>query len=234
MRIFRMKTPFSIQRTGLPAGSSPVSLRRRFRCSHGFTLIELLMVIGIIGLIMTVAIPFFNGIGQGSKLDTATTELRFALMQARQYAITRRERVYVVFPDKTWTPVDPQAPKWTNIAYRAYAICTTNAYIREWAFLPQGLYFDRNFPTAASGNNLFTQNTYLRNAPGLWSISQRCLSFRTDGSLETRNSHPEVAIGEGDWFDQATSGTFPKMRSTNTLNSIQIYGFTGMPQLNRK
>jgi prepilin-type N-terminal cleavage/methylation domain-containing protein len=206
-----------------------LQLRAAPRGARGFTLIELLMVMGIIGLIMAVAIPFFNGIGQGTKLDSATTELRFAIMQARQFAITRRERVYIVFPINDGAFA---AQGLSNIAYRAYAVCTTNAFIREWAFLPQGLFFDRNFPTAASGNNVFTQNTYLKNAPGLWSISQPCLAFRTDGSLETRNNHPEVAIGEGHWLNRPAG--FPTIVSTNTLNSIQIYGFTGMPQVNRK
>jgi prepilin-type N-terminal cleavage/methylation domain-containing protein len=206
-----------------------LQLRAAPRGARGFTLIELLMVMGIVGLIMAVAIPFFNGIGQGTKLDSATTELRFAIMQARQFAITRRERVYIVFPINDGAFA---AQGLSNIAYRAYAVCTTNAFIREWAFLPQGLFFDRNFPAAASANNVFTQNTYLKNAPGLWSISQPCLAFRTDGSLETRNNHPEVAIGEGHWLNRPAG--FPTITSTNTLNSIQIYGFTGMPQVNRK
>lgn len=196
---------------------------------RGFTLIELLMVMGIIGLLMAIAIPFVGGIADGNKLDGATTQLKFAIEQARQHAITRRERVYIVFPINDGAFA---AQGISNVAYRAYAICTTNAFIREWAFLPQGLYFDRNFPTAASANNVFTQNTYLKNAPGLWSISQPCLAFRTDGSLETRNNHPEVAIGEGHWLTHPAG--FPTIKSTNTLNSIQVYGFTGMPQVNRK
>jgi hypothetical protein len=41
-----------------------------------------------------------------------------------------------------------------------------------------------------------------------------------------------VAIGEGHWLNRPAG--FPTIVSTNTLNSIQIYGFTGMPQVNRK
>lgn len=218
MNLNRMKRNIRAFRIG-PAG----------RGARGFTLIELLMVLGIIALILAVALPFFQGIGQGSKLDSATTQLRFAMMQARQFAITRRERVFIVFPINDGAFA---AQGISNLAYRAYAVCTTNGFIRDWAFLPQNLYFDRNFPSAGSSNNLFTQNTYLRNAPGLWSISQPCLAYRTDGSLETRTYHPEVAVGEGHWLNRPAG--FPTITSTNTLNSIQVYGFTGMPQVNRK
>ncbi|MDZ4199645.1 MAG: prepilin-type N-terminal cleavage/methylation domain-containing protein, partial [Kiritimatiellia bacterium] len=64
----------------------------------GFTLIEMLMVIGIFGILLGIAVPVFKDIGQGSKLDAASRELRGVLLLARQHAITKRETVYVVFP----------------------------------------------------------------------------------------------------------------------------------------
>lgn len=207
----------------LPSGD----VRRRLSCRNraGFTLIELLMVIGIIGLVMSVAIPFFNGIGQGTKLDTATTELKFALQLARQHAITRRERVYVVFPNDD-AAFSSQGV--SNIAFRAYAVCTTNEYIRDWAFLPAGLFFDPNYPSAASLNAVFNHANYQTPVPGRWSGNQPAIVFRSDGSLLNRGAYPEISVAEGTLL-----GGTVNVR-TNASNSIQVYGLTGMPQVHKK
>lgn len=189
-----------------------------------FTLIEMLLVVGIIGLMLGIAIPFFQGIGQGTRLDAATRELHYTLLFARQHAITRRERVFVVFPN-----TDTAVPGVSVAAYRSYAVCTTNEFIREWAFLPPEVVFDPNYPNPGSANNLFRNASYRTANPSLWSGNQPALVFRTDGSLDLRTRYPEIALGQGQVL---AAGEEPFLPGP-TRNKIQVYGFTGMPQVMR-
>src|SRR5437867_3757142 len=65
---------------------------------RAFTLIELLTVIVIVGIILAVGIPAFTNLMKSSGLTTATRQVANTMTLARQYAITKRTKVYVVFP----------------------------------------------------------------------------------------------------------------------------------------
>jgi uncharacterized protein (TIGR02596 family) len=71
---------------------------RTFRKSaRAFTLLELLVVIGIIGLVATFAVPAISQMINGSTLTQASQSLTSTLSTARQYAITRNRAVEVRF-----------------------------------------------------------------------------------------------------------------------------------------
>jgi len=111
----------------------------------GFTLVELLAVVAIMAILMVIALPAFHLFAK-KDIDTAAAELRATLRLARQYAVTRRQEVFVVFP----TADDP-APSEEDVdkLLRSYAVLAlTNdspeqyEYVTEWHYLPQGIYFD--------------------------------------------------------------------------------------------
>lgn len=196
---------------------------------RGFTLVEMLMVLAIFGIMLGMAVAVWDGIGQGTELEAATTELKNTFLLARQYAITKRQAVYVVFPA---TDSLVFAGGVSNAAYQSYALCTTNEFIRDWSFLPQGIYFDRNYRNNI--NSIFTAqqggtNVWGVSIPALWSGPQPAIVFLPNGSILNRNMQPEIALGEGSKFDP---GTVPVMQGP-TRNKIRIYGFTGMPQMMR-
>ena len=77
---------------------------------NGFTLLELLAVMVIMFMLMGMGTVAMKGLIQGSGISGATSNVRGVLNQARQYAVTKGQRVYVVFnkdknTDKSWITV---------------------------------------------------------------------------------------------------------------------------------
>ena len=121
---------------------------------NGFTLIELLAVVAIMSIILIAAIPMFQTMGKRD-LGPAAAQLRATLRLARQYAVTQRQAVYVIFPVNN----DEASVDDVDKLLRAYAVVATNAmtrsyeYITDWKYLPQGVYFIDD-PMAFSGQVL--------------------------------------------------------------------------------
>jgi len=123
----------------------------------GFTLVELLAVVAIMAILMVIALPAFHLFAK-KDIDTAAAELRATLRLARQYAVTRRQEVFVVFP----TADDP-APSEEDVdkLLRSYAVLAlTNdspeqyEYVTEWHYLvPVGLKAPRSIPSKALRKN---------------------------------------------------------------------------------
>jgi general secretion pathway protein H len=66
---------------------------RREGGSAGYTLVELTVVLAILGLMLTIAVPLFGGHLAGVTLDAATREIGTALREARSAAITENRAV---------------------------------------------------------------------------------------------------------------------------------------------
>lgn len=72
-------------------------IRRASERRRGITLLELLTVMCIMVVIMSMSIVAYQGMVRSVGINGATADLRTALTLARQYAITHRCRVYVIF-----------------------------------------------------------------------------------------------------------------------------------------
>lgn len=75
----------------------PERLRRTTRSSAAFSLVELLVVIVILGVLTSLAIPAFQSISRGRNVAEAGQLLTDRLAQARQYAALKNREVEVRF-----------------------------------------------------------------------------------------------------------------------------------------
>jgi type IV fimbrial biogenesis protein FimT len=66
------------------------------RGAAGFTLLEALMVMAIIGILASIAIPGFGYLTASTKVKSASTELYLAMIRARSEAVKRNRSVAVV------------------------------------------------------------------------------------------------------------------------------------------
>lgn len=78
---------------------------------YAFTLVELLMVIAIIGILAAIAMPTIGNMRAHDSLAATTRQLLDDVARARQYAISQRTTVYMVFcPSNFWQKPAPYAP----------------------------------------------------------------------------------------------------------------------------
>ena len=114
--------------------------------SRQFTLVELLVVIGVMGLLMTMAMPQFSKMIAGNKLNEAVNKVGAMMSHARSYAISKRREVSVtidvskktyksVINEKIWNsgngewddnpqPLDPEKKLPTGTTFSATTTVT--------------------------------------------------------------------------------------------------------------
>jgi prepilin-type N-terminal cleavage/methylation domain-containing protein len=186
-----------------------------------FTLTELLVVVAIMGVLMVMTIPAFTGIMKGSKMRSAVAQVRTTLSLARQWAITHREDTYVVFATNSPAYFGP-------MALRAFGVCTRSAYVKEWTYLPEGVFFDRDLMETKCVNvlsgNADTRFTVCFPTAGV-DQAVSCVAFRPDGRLK-QNGGTRVLVGLSE--GTVDSNSYASTSHTNGLRfGVKVYPLTG-------
>ena len=213
-----------------------------------FTLVELLAVIAIIGIMIAVMIPLFNGMGQGSKMTAAVTQLKTTMSLARQHAITKREMTYVVFPDADPALYNGNNSTLAGMAFKAYNVYgKRSGYLREWVYLPEGMLFVPSASAfAATGTsdnaNIFTLKQDASNrktgsavswpsSGATQTIEMVTVAFKPDGSLYAGNGSSDFEIYVTEGWNNSTSAppeySVKPSIGNRQLMSVDVYGISG-------
>ena len=73
---------------------------------RGFTLLELVFTVVIMGIVIAMAAPSFNGLIESNKIKRLATEIEWLLVQAKSEAVMRGDNIQVVIDDAgtpTWS-----------------------------------------------------------------------------------------------------------------------------------
>jgi len=191
----------------------------RFLPARCFTLIELLVVVALMGVIFAVGLPAFERLTIGSGVDAAVRQVNAQLRLARQYAISHRCKVALVFPE------DQSGMNDNNkfACFRpALVTSSTTTWVpnTHWTFLPTGVVAFTNSSSLSSVSmKLDTVSTSTASA-----VTVKAIVFKSTGALDTTSSQ-SLLLGEG--FYAGSAGL--KERGTGNKNKLTIVvnPFTG-------
>lgn len=80
----------------------------------GFTLLEMMVVIAVLAIVMSIAVPSFQGVARNSRTSSVANELLSALILARSEAVRRGKTVMVCRSDTSAVPPSCNGTSWTD------------------------------------------------------------------------------------------------------------------------
>jgi uncharacterized protein (TIGR02596 family) len=211
----------------------PTALRRVPHAGRtGFTLVELLVVIAVIALIAGLAVPAIEPMMKGSKLTTASDNVKFNLAAWRQQAIAENSPIEVRFLRYT----DPTMPGQRE-AYRGYQAGRfrqkkSETGTGDFVFdpignvqkLPEGIVFSaQEQMSSLLSSEKVREGSHEFMIEGQDNLPFKSFSFRPDGSTEL----PKRA---GDaWFMTIMQERDDEQGNSNPDNfvTLQIDAFNG-------
>jgi len=194
------------------------------RFKKGFTLMELLVTIGIMAVVVTLTVPAFVGLGRGSKMNSALSNLKNTCSLARQWAISHRDDVYIIFPIGGTSAEDEPVKKLNS--YGVYS-ASQGKFIKEWTYLPEGVILDDEKTKWGSFRASPT-----RNVPGLSNPQLKAIAYNQEGSLKSGASTKSIYFIEGT-IDRETNEPIKTFGQDDRFDAVKVNGLTGLPYIER-
>ncbi|WP_165497315.1 GspH/FimT family pseudopilin [Phytopseudomonas dryadis] len=123
----------------------------------GFTLIELMIVVSVLAIFVSIALPAFNNLIEGNRLASTANEFQTLLISARSDAVTRRTPISVSQENNTWSTGERQLDIPDSISVTADKTTIT--------FNPNGTATESS--TTFTSSNTGTTYTIKTKLPGL-------------------------------------------------------------------
>ncbi len=104
----------------------------------GFSLIELMVVISVLAIFVSFALPAFNSVIEGNRVSSTANQFQALLVSARSDAVTRRSPVSITQNDSVWSTANRQltipdsvqvTPNKTTITFNADGTATESSTI---------------------------------------------------------------------------------------------------------
>lgn len=210
-----------------------------------FTIVEMVVVMAIMGVLIALAIPSLEKLVNGSAVNASGRMLSAQLQLARQYAISNRCRIAVVFPGSDSPSISTTDAKYP-LVFKSMLFCKVGPMngSSEYPFieiLPNTKI--EQFPTGA-------MLTWIKNSSGAYTGVTGALSAATDFNDAmkvkdlawpayggTATCKAIVFSPRGDLVDQQTryltvvegeiNGTDAIIRNKKNVMQYEINGFTG-------
>ncbi len=147
----------------------------RVEPARGFTLPELMIVVTVLGVLLSIGVPSFQGIIIGQRLKNASFEVYSALVLARSEAISRNAAVTIT----------PTAGDWTNgwtVASGATVIRKQDTYPNITINGPVSIGFNAMGRTTGAAAQQISLT-----ATGTSSPAFRCINIDLSGRPRTKN-----------------------------------------------
>lgn len=199
---------------------------------------ELLITMGIMAILIAVSVPAFRGFTQSANINGAVARVRSNIALARQWAITQRSEVNVIFlSSNSLSGALGNIPEGAGRLYRSMAVFVpTNTagngyYIKEWETLPAGFVFTPTttaYPGTGHGDNVLSAGvaftTPFPDSTSLDKIKTMGIKFRSDGSV-SQASEVYIMPGVVDVDGGLT------LRTNGPKFGVEIQLLTGQPRI---
>lgn len=162
----------------IPPITRPASRPPRPGRARGFTLIEVLIVIAIMGILASIAVPAFRDMITAQKVRGTANDLYAALLYARSEAMKRNGQVSVVRPAGGW------ADGWTvqftsgGLTLQSQAVDSTSITVQAVGNPASVIFGGNGRPLAASSGASF--RVY---ATG---VAARCITLNLSGMADVK------------------------------------------------
>lgn len=165
--------------------------------SRAFSLVELMMVIAILLILATIAVPAFNAVALGSRLNQAGQLVGDQLTVARQFAVTRNRETQVWF----YKISGGMQPGWRGVqVWRVEQLASgvTNIPAGKPMLLPEGVIIDTTRSPLLSADPSISGST---NLPSLGTVDYAGFRIRpnggTDLSINASNNYVTLQQAQG-------------------------------------
>ena len=214
------------------------------KSSTAFTLIEMLAVVGILSIVLALAVPAFQNLGQASALSSAGNTTANLVSAARQNSVSRNVLTALVVLTGTGTEADLR-----TLGLFERGVSSPWQQVGTWETLPTGIVVDPVDRVNCSFIEYSPVRPTLTDLDGSAAVrfagepvESSALAYRVflpTGSLSNAERPAQLRLVEGTIEGPPAARTIRYARRSNSSKGpsnfydVAIIGATGAPKINR-